>query len=218
MSRKPKRAASTFGVKESLGSAETPAQEAPAGEGQAAPAASPAPAPQPAAAPPVPSPAAPERPAQPAAPAADEPAPAPKPTTRATTPTRKSTVARRTPPSGPDRGVAALEGQHPTGGGGATPAAPHPDAREVLADYATPAWHPRVKDPTASTSTDLIDEMMAVQAEWTAANRSRLSGRSQPPPTNSGFREALLRLGLKHLNDPEFIELIPPDARRRQRR
>lgn len=165
---------------------------------------------------------------QPVAPVAEPTAPEPEaePVVRTPAPTRKSTVTRpptaatrRTPPpAAPDRGVAALEGRHPQGGGGATPSAPHPEAREVNADYFTPAWHPREKDPTAATSTDLIDEMVAVQAEWTAANRSRLSGRSQPPPTNSGFREALLRLGLKHLNDPEFIELIPPDARRKQRK
>lgn len=131
---------------------------------------------------------------------------------------------RKTPPTttgrGPgaeDRGVAALEGQHPTGGRGAAPIEPEPGTRIVEAAYAEPPWHPRMKDPTAATSEALIDEISAVQHDWTAANRGRLAERNQPAPTNSGFREALLRLGLKHLNDPEFIELIPPDARRRRR-
>lgn len=198
---KTTRATSSFGISESL--APAPVEEPPASPVEQTP-------PQPAVAPepvrveaaveptPVEAPAPPVAPARPAA-------------------TRKSTVTRRAPATA-ERGVAALEGRHPTGGGGAPPAAVHPDAREVIADYASPAWHPRVKDPTAATSTELIDEMMAAQAEWTVANRARLSGRSQPPPTNSGFREALLRVGLKHINDPEFIELIPPDARRKQRK
>ena len=210
---KTKRPASAFGISESL--APTAEEEPPSADVGTQALSEPTPAP------PVEAPVEAPTPVEPE-PTQVEPTPVvePTPPVAATRPaaTRKSTVIRKAPAAAPERGVAALEGRHPQGGGGATPAVGHPDAREVIADYATPAWHPRVKDPTAATSTDLIDEMVAVQAEWTAANRARLSGRSQPPPTNSGFREALLRLGLKHLNDPEFIELIPPDARRKQRR
>lgn len=201
---KPKRSGAGFGVAESLAAGRADTTPSTAAE----PATEETPPPQ--------------EPTPPAAPAPAVPSPeqAPTPATTRSQPvlTRKSTVTRPAPAPTGERGVAALEGQHPDGGGGATPAGPHPDAREVTADYAAPPWHPRMKDPTASTSRALIDEIQAMQADWTSANRARLSDRGQPPPTNSGFREALLRLGLKHLNDPEFIDLIPPDARRNQRR
>lgn len=170
-------------------------------------------------------------PAPTAAPApAAEPAPpaeaTPSPAARKAAPVRKSTVARTAPTatarttrdsSTPDRGVAALEGLHPEGGKGVIPAAPEAGTDMVVADYAGPAWHPRVKDPTAATSEALIEEIGAAQMDWGSRNRHRLAERGQPNPTNSGFREALLRLGLKHINDPEFIDLIPPDARRKRR-
>lgn len=81
--------------------------------------------------------------------------------------------------------------------------------------YAECLWLPRSRDTAAATSADLLQEMSAVSAEWTVANRHRLWERAQAVPTPSGFREGLLRLGLKHINDPEFIELIPPDFRRK---
>lgn len=155
----------------------------------------------------------------------DEPAPSPAPAAEPARPrpVRRSAVTERSTPTKAapargwsDRGVDSLKGVRPAGGGGAEPVTGDPEVRHVDPDY-TVDFHPREKDTTAMTSTALIEEMAAAQAEWTVANRSRLTARQQPNPTNSGFREALLRLGMKHINDPELIDLIAPDGRRKHR-
>ncbi|WP_201464556.1 hypothetical protein [Janibacter melonis] len=55
-------------------------------------------------------------------------------------------------------------------------------------------------------SVSLLEELAAVSAQWTVLNRRALEMRGRKQPTAGAFREALLRLGLKHINDPEFID------------
>lgn len=101
---------------------------------------------------------------------------------------------------------------------GAPPASGAPGIGAIRTAYAESPWLPRSRDTASATSADLVEEISAVLAEWTVANRQLLRERLQAAPTPSGFREGLLRLGLKHINDPEFVELLPPDLRRRPKR
>lgn len=98
---------------------------------------------------------------------------------------------------------------------GAPPALGVPGIGDICSAYAECSWLPRSRDTACATSAELLDEVSAILAEWTVANRQRLRDRGQPAPTLSGFREGLLRLGLKHINDPEFVQLLPPDFRRK---
>lgn len=83
----------------------------------------------------------------------------------------------------------------------------------VRANYRTPVFTPRRRDTAAAVSVELLEELAAISAEWTVCNRRELAARGRKQPTASAFREGLLRLGLKHINDPEFVDLIPPDGR-----
>lgn len=84
-------------------------------------------------------------------------------------------------------------------------------------DYAAGTAETRVKDPGGVISPSLASELKQAQLQWSAENWARLDSQGLSAPTTSGFREALLRVGLKYIDDPEFIDLIPPDGRRRGR-
>lgn len=68
---------------------------------------------------------------------------------------------------------------------------------------------PRQRDVTTQISSSLPEVLELARARWAAEN----FGAYGASPNISQFREALLRIGLKHLNDPEFIDLIPRDMR-----
>lgn len=68
---------------------------------------------------------------------------------------------------------------------------------------------PRQRDVTTQISNSLPEVLELARARWAAEN----FGAYGASPNISQFREALLRIGLKHLNDPEFIDLIPRDMR-----
>lgn len=72
------------------------------------------------------------------------------------------------------------------------------------------------RDTSSQVSASLVDGMEQARTFWIADNYTAVKEQLGPSPRSSAFREALLRLGLKHLDDPEFIDLIPvTDGRRR---
>lgn len=101
------------------------------------------------------------------------------------------------------------------------PVAPVPDrpnahgpVREVdlsAINYELTGDEPKVRDTSSKISSSLPAQIALAQALWTAEN----IGAFGYSPNESAFREALIRMGLKHLNDPDFIKLIPADRRRR---
>lgn len=115
-------------------------------------------------------------------------------------------------------------------GGGADPlapqAAPTPAAPSAprpagdLADGPYPgvtfridpdAPEPRTTDPGIRVSASFKRMVQRAHLAWSNEHFDELPH----DPTLGAFQEALMRLGLKHLDDPEFASLIPPDARRR---
>lgn len=101
------------------------------------------------------------------------------------------------------------------------PAEPARPARPAQARKSTPktpvraaAGEVRVKDPGV-ISPSLLVELEDARTDWERAHRAELVRRGIGKPTASGFREALLRIGLQHLEDQVFMDLIPPDGRRR---
>ena len=85
-------------------------------------------------------------------------------------------------------------------------------------DYAAGGLEPKVKDVGGVISPSLRDALQRTLPKWSAENWEALAAQGMTTPTSSGFREALMRLGLKHIDDPEFISLIPPDGRRKSSR
>ena len=85
-------------------------------------------------------------------------------------------------------------------------------------DYTAGGFESKVKDVGGMISPSLREVLQRALPQWSADNWEALTAQGQTTPTSSGFREALLRLGLKHIEDPEFISLIPPDGRRRNTR
>lgn len=72
------------------------------------------------------------------------------------------------------------------------------------------------RDTSSQVSESLVDGVEQARTFWIAENYHAVKEHLGPSPRSSAFREALIRLGLKHLDDPEFIDLIPvTDGRRR---
>lgn len=74
----------------------------------------------------------------------------------------------------------------------------------------------RIKDPGGMISEDLARQLPLALSHWTAENWSDLAAQGKSAPTIYAFREALLRVGLKHITDPELMDLLPMDGRRRR--
>ena len=85
-------------------------------------------------------------------------------------------------------------------------------------DYTAGGLEPKVKDVGGVISPSLRDALQRTLPKWSSENWEALAAQGMTTPTSSGFREALMRLGLKHIDDPEFISLIPPDGRRKSSR
>lgn len=96
---------------------------------------------------------------------------------------------------------------------GAPPAEPAANkARMPEIAYAQDSSEARVKD-WGMLPTSLMQTVEMTRMQWSVLNPEWLMEHGAPPHI-SGFKEALMRLGLKHINDPEFAALIPPDRRR----
>ena len=74
----------------------------------------------------------------------------------------------------------------------------------------------RVKD-WGMVPPSLGSTVSMARIQW-AANNPEWCGVNGGPPTEYGFKEALIRLGLKHLNDAEMATMLPRDMRRRTAR
>lgn len=128
--------------------------------------------------------------------------------------TAAKTRARKTPkaaakPAGRDQAQSAkARGADPTPPPAGTAAVP-------TEGYEQDPSEPRVKD-WGMMPKSLMDHVEMMRMQWTLANMAQV--KESGTPHNSGFREALVRLGLKHINDPEFASLIPPDRRRGRNR
>lgn len=94
--------------------------------------------------------------------------------------------------------------------------AQRPAARGI--NYNAGGLEPKVKDVGGVISPSLREVLQRALPQWSADNWEALTAHGMTTPTTSGFREALMRLGLKHIDDPEFISLIPPDGRRKNPR
>lgn len=81
-------------------------------------------------------------------------------------------------------------------------------------DYTAGLNGPRTKDAAGTISAGLLPVISNALDDWAHANRHELRERGLSRPTMSGWREALFRIGLKHLDDPELIDLIPADLRK----
>lgn len=72
---------------------------------------------------------------------------------------------------------------------------------------------PEADEPSQKVTTylpvSLVEELDRARALWGAENYAAFGS----VPNTSAWREALLRVGLKHLNDEEFITLLRPDPR-----
>lgn len=97
--------------------------------------------------------------------------------------------------------------------GGAAPAEPAPGMSR-LPDFPYPQdpKEKRVKD-WGMLPPSLMQSIEMARMHWTVANTDWMTEHGFSPHI-SGFKEALIRLGMKHINDPELGELIPPDRRR----
>lgn len=100
---------------------------------------------------------------------------------------------------------------------GAEPAAPA-DGVPQLPEFPYP------QDPTEQRVKDwgmlppsLMQTIELARMHWTVVNADWMKEHGAPPHL-SGFKEALMRLGMKHINDPEFASLIPLDRRRGRNR
>lgn len=71
----------------------------------------------------------------------------------------------------------------------------------------------RIADTTYLTES-LVEALALVGASWVRQHPVWVQLHVAPPGLGA-FREGLLRLGLKHLNDPELLNMIPSDRRRR---
>lgn len=82
--------------------------------------------------------------------------------------------------------------------------------------YQLTQGEPKVRDMAPKVSLSLPDTIEDARLSWVADHRAELVQRLGSIPEVGPFREALMRLGLKHLrDDAEFIDLIPKDGRRR---
>lgn len=75
----------------------------------------------------------------------------------------------------------------------------------------------KTRDTSSQVSTSLIGAMEQARVQWSALHYDECTAVLAGTPRSSAFREALIRVGLKHMaDDPEFIHLIPTtDGRRR---
>lgn len=71
----------------------------------------------------------------------------------------------------------------------------------------------RIADTTYLTES-LVEALTLVGASWVRQHPVWVQLHVAPPGVGA-FREGLLRLGLKHCNDPELLQMIPSDRRRR---
>lgn len=85
-------------------------------------------------------------------------------------------------------------------------------ARVPEASYQQDPAEPRHKDWGAIPSS-LAQTIEMTRMQWAVTNTAWFTEHGGPPHVY-GFKEALIRLGLKHINDPEFAALLPPDKRR----
>lgn len=81
-----------------------------------------------------------------------------------------------------------------------------------VGEYQQDPTEPRAKD-SGMLPPSLLREIEMVRMKWTVHNQAWVDEHGSMPHV-SGFKEALMRMGLKHINDPELSTLIPPDRRR----
>lgn len=124
---------------------------------------------------------------------------------------------------GPDRDPgpgrpprASTRRRRPASGLSAVPEAPESRRAKVVKmnmdgiDYKLPdVEEAHVRDTSVHVSQSLPQTIELARARWGSENFAALN----KTPGISQFREALLRVGLKHMDDPEFVDLMPRDKR-----
>lgn len=70
---------------------------------------------------------------------------------------------------------------------------------------------PREKDAGMRVSKGFKRTLAHARTLWSSENFDALDH----DPTLQAFQEGLMRVGLKHIDDPELMDLIPPDLRRK---
>lgn len=159
---------------------------------------------------------APEEPVAETAPVRDEPADVDKPAAdEAATPVAHAEPEPEAEPevkAAPKKKRAAKKTTKKAASG-APPASPAgAGMRLPEIDYSQDPAETRVKD-WGMLPPSLMTNIEMARMQWTVFNTEWMRDHGAPPHI-SGFKEALMRLGLKHINDPEFASLIPLDRRR----